>query len=233
MSGHIAIIPARGGSKRIPRKNIREFRGKPMIAWPLEVAVDSGLFDRVIVSTDDDEIAEVAGQFGASAPFRRPANLADDHTGTTDVIAHATRWLLDQGIEFEHVCSIYPTAPFLRAEDLRAGLDALNTGDWSFVFSASEFPAPIWRSFDLDENGGARMHFPGYYHARSQDLSRAFHDAGQFYWGRKQAWLDRYAVLAGHSHPIVIPRWRVVDIDTDDDWRQAETIASLLDALGE
>ncbi len=231
MTGNIAIIPARGGSKRIPRKNIREFLGKPMIAWPIEAARDSGFFDQVVVSTDDDEIAAIAEQFGASAPFRRPADLADDHTGTTDVIAHAVEWLMDQGVQFENVCSIYPTAPFLRADDLQAGLEALNKSNWNFIFSACEFPAPIWRSFDLDDNGGAKMHFPGHYHKRSQDLPRAFHDAGQFYWGRKEAWLQRYAILTSHSKPMVLPRWRVVDIDTQDDWQQAEKIGSALKAL--
>ena len=231
MTKNIAILPARAGSKRIPRKNIREFFGKPMIAWPIQAARDSGLFDQVVVSTDDDEIAEVAEHFGAVAPFRRPADLADDHTGTTDVIAHAAEWLSNQGVEFENACSIYPTAPFLRAEDLETGLGELDNGNWNFVFSACEFPAPIWRSFDLDEKGGARMHFPGHYETRSQDLPRAFHDAGQFYWGRKEAWLQRLAILNGHSKPLMLPRWRVIDIDTEDDWQQAERIASVMKAL--
>lgn len=222
MTKSIAIIPARGGSKRIPRKNIREFFGKPIIAWSIEAARASGLFDRIVVSTDDDEIATVAERHGAIAPFRRPAELADDRTGTTAVIAHAVDWLLNQGHEFENVCSIYPTAPLLRSSDLRDSLDMLLAGDWCFVFSACEFPAPIWRSFDLDDAGGARMHFPGHYHARSQDLPSAYHDAGQFYWGGKQAWLERLAILAGHSRPLLLPRWRVIDIDTEDDWQQAE-----------
>ena len=229
---NICVIPARGGSKRIPRKNIKNFLGKPMIAWSIEAAKESELFDRIVVSTDDDEIAEIAERFGAVAPFRRPAALADDHTGTTDVVAHAVDWLMNHDVEFENVCSIYPTAPFLKPSDLQAGLQTLLTDGRSFVFSACEFPAPIWRSFDLDENGGAKMHFPGHYHARSQDLPRAFHDAGQFYWGRKQAWLQRLAMLAGHSKPLLLPRWRVIDIDTEDDLQQAETIAATEHGLG-
>src|SRR5512143_2566251 len=150
----IAVIPARGGSKRIPRKNIKQFSGKPMIAWSIEAAKASGLFDRIIVSTDDAEIADVAGQWGAEVPFVRPDALSDDHAGTTAVVAHATQWAMDEGIHPVAVCCIYATAPFIRLDDLRHGWEALNSGDWDYVFTATEFPAPIFRAFQEMADGG-------------------------------------------------------------------------------
>lgn len=221
----VAIIPARGGSKRIPRKNIREFCGKPMIAWPLGVARDSGLFDYIAVSTDDDEIAAVAKQFGAEVPFRRPAELSDDQADTTKVIAHAVDWALHQGWALTGVCCIYATAPFLRALDLERGLRVLESGAWAYAFTATEFEAPIFRSFKKRPEGGVEMFFPEHFLTRSQDLPTALHDAGQFYWGRPEAWLEGKRLFDRHSAPVVIPRWRVQDIDDEDDWRRAEAIA--------
>lgn len=221
----IAVIPARGGSKRIPRKNIKPFRGKPMIAWSIEAACESGLFERILVSTDDAEIAEVARQHGAETPFVRPAELSDDHTGTTEVIAHATRWAQGQGWPLTAVCCIYATAPFLRAEDLRHGLQALERGHWAYAFTATDFPAPIFRSFRRNEHGGVEMFFPEHFKTRSQDLPAALHDAAQFYWGRPEAWTEGKRIFDGHSYAILIPRWRVQDIDSEDDWTRAEMIA--------
>jgi len=218
----IAVIPARGGSKRIPRKNIKDFCGKPMIAWPIEAAMASGLFDQVIVSTDDAEIAAVAKRCGAEVPFLRPAELADDHAGTTEVIAHATRWALDQGRELRAVCCIYATAPFIRVEDLKRGLEALESGAWAYAFAATEYAAPIFRSFKQLPGGGLEMFFPENYLTRSQDLPVALHDAGQFYWGRPSAWLEGKRAFDRWSMPVVIPRWRVQDIDTEEDWTRAE-----------
>jgi|SRR3989338_1527699 len=227
----IAIIPARGGSKRIPRKNIKGFCGKPMIAWSIEAAKVSGLFDRIIVSTDDDEIAEVAKQWGAEVPFIRPAELSNDYAGTTAVIAHATQWALDQGLEVEAVCCIYATAPFVQVEDLQRGWEALESGDWAYAFTVTDYAAPIFRSFKRTPDGGIEMFFPEHFSTRSQDLPSALHDAGQFYWGRPSAWIEGKRVFDRHSTPIVIPRWRVQDIDNEEDWLRAEILAAVINKM--
>jgi N-acylneuraminate cytidylyltransferase len=225
MSMNIAVIPARGGSKRIPRKNIKLFCGKPMIAWSIEAAKASDLFGRIIVSTDDNEIAQVASQWGAEVPFIRPAALSDDHAGTTEVIAHATQWAQNQGLAPSAVCCIYATAPFVRQQDLQRGLAALDSGPWDYAFTATEFAAPIFRSFRQLDTGGLEMFFPQHFTTRSQDLPQALHDAGQFYWGRPEAWLRSAKIFDRHSIPVLIPRWRVQDIDTADDWVRAEMLA--------
>lgn len=221
----LAVIPARGGSKRIPRKNIRPFCGRPIIAWPIEAAKRSALFDHVLVSTDDDEIAAVAGRCGAEAPFRRPAALADDHAGTVEVMGHAVRWAIEQGWPLAAACCIYATAAFVRAADLERGLRALQGGAWSYAFTATEYAAPIFRSFRQLPQGGVEMFFPEQFAARSQDLPVALHDAAQFYWGRPEAWLEGRSLFADHSIPVLVPRWRVQDIDTEEDWRRAELLA--------
>ena len=225
---NIAIIPARGGSKRIPRKNIRPFNGRPIIAWSIRAARQSGLFRHVLVSTDDHEIAEVARQCGAEVPFVRPAELADDYSTTGEVMAHAVRWAGEQGWPLEAACCIYATAPFIRPEDLAAGLEQLRSGHWNYVFSATEFSAPIFRAFKKEENGGLAMFFPQHYKTRSQDLPTALHDAAQFYWGLPDAWRNEQPIFAAHSTIINIPRWRSIDIDTEDDWCRAELMASEL-----
>ena len=222
---NIAVIPARGGSKRIPRKNIKNFFGKPMIAWSIEIAIASGLFDQIIVSTDDQEIAEVARNYGAEVPFLRPADLSNDYAGTTEVIAHATQWLIDQGLVVSAVCCIYATAPFVQVKDLIRGLQALESGSWSYAFSATDFAAPIFRAFIENPDGGIDMVFPEHFLTRSQDLPRALHDAGQFYWGQPSAWLEGKRIFDRHSIPIIIPRWCVQDIDNQEDWIRAEMIA--------
>jgi pseudaminic acid cytidylyltransferase len=227
----IAVIPARGGSKRIPRKNIKEFGGKPMIAWSIEAAKVSGLFDRVIVSTDDSEIAEVAKQFGAEIPFERPAELSNDHAGTTEVVAHATRWAQETWLDLEAVCCIYATAPFVLVSDLQRGWQALDSGDWDYAFAVTDFAAPIFRSFKQSTEGGVEMFYPEHFLTRSQDLPTALHDAAQFYWGRPQAWIEGRRVFDRRSFPVVIPRWRVQDIDTEEDWIRAELMFGALDAL--
>ncbi len=227
----IAVIPARGGSKRIPRKNIKDFCGKPMIAWSIEAAMASGLFDHIIVSTDDDEIAEVAKKWGAEVPFIRPAGLSNDYAGTTEVIAHATQWAIKQGGLVTAVCCIYATAPFVRAEDIRRGWEALESGDWAYAFTVTDYAAPIFRSFKINAEGGIEMFFPEYFATRSQDLPAAFHDAGQFYWGRPSAWVEGKRIFDRHSMPIVIPRWRVQDIDEADDWIKAELCFNQLKGL--
>jgi N-acylneuraminate cytidylyltransferase len=224
----IAVIPARGGSKRIPRKNIKDFCGKPMIAWSIEAAKASGLFDHIIVSTDDAEVADMAREWGAEVPFIRPVELSDDYAGTTEVVAHATRWSINQGWSVSAVCCIYATAPFVQVGDLRRGLKLLESGHWAYAFSATDFAAPIFRAFKQMAEGGVEMFFPEHFWTRSQDLPIALHDAGQFYWGRPSAWIESTRIFDRHSMPVVIPRWRVQDIDNQDDWIRAELIYNQL-----
>lgn len=224
------MIPARGGSKRIPRKNLRLFAGKPMMAHSIDRALESGLFDRVIVSTDDQEISEVAMACGAQVPFRRPAALADDYATTLDVMQHAVTWLQANGPEPTAICCIYATAPFISSADLARGLERFLADDWLYVFSAAAFAYPVFRSFQMEPDGGLRMVFPQHALTRSQDLPRALHDAGQFYWGQPQAWLNRAAIFSARSTVVEIPHWRVQDIDTPEDWDRAEVIGRLLNA---
>jgi pseudaminic acid cytidylyltransferase len=224
----MAVIPARGGSKRIPRKNIKPFNGKPMIAWSIEAAKVSGLFDRIIVSTDDAEIAEVAKQWGAEIPFTRPVELSNDFAATTEVIAHAAMWAIDQELDLESVCCIYATAPFVQVEDIKRGCEALDSGDWDYAFTVTDFAAPIFRAFKKTKLGGLEMFYPEYFGTRSQDLPIALHDAGQFYWGRSEAWIQGKRIFDNRSKPIVIPRWRVQDIDTPEDWERAEILAPVI-----
>jgi len=199
-----------------------------MIAHSIDCATRSGLFGRVIVSTDDDEIAEVATRHGAEVPFIRPKELSDDHTGTIEVIAHATQWLQSRGETLSAVACIYATAPFVRQEDLAQGLAVLDGGDWQYVFSATTFGYPIFRSFRRQADGGLEMFFPEHFTTRSQDLPEAMHDAGQFYWGRPGAWLQHLKIFEKWSTAVVIPRWRVQDIDTPDDWERAEMMSKYL-----
>ncbi|MGI9204994.1 MAG: pseudaminic acid cytidylyltransferase [Woeseiaceae bacterium] len=225
-------MPARGGSKRIPRKNIREFSGQPLIAHAIGTALASGLFDRVVVSTDDDEVSSIARASGAEVPFRRPSTLSGDYTGTTEVISHAVNWLQDHGCSnLKAVCCIYPTAVFMCAEDLAEGLAILESADWHYVFSATEFAAPVPRSFERGQSGRIKMLFPEKFGTRSQDLAEVFHDAGQFYWGTPEAWLGLERIFDRHSTIIRIPRWRVQDIDTEEDWRRALCIATCMAEL--
>lgn len=224
---NIAVIPARGGSKRIPRKNIRPFFGKPMIAWSIAAARESGCFDRVIVSTDDDEIAEVAMAFGAEVPFRRPAELSDDHATTVPVIAHAVRWQQAHAA-VERACCIYATAPFVRAEDIRAGLELLETGGCSYVFSVTSYAFPIQRALRLGADGHVGMFQPEHSATRSQDLEEAYHDAGQFYWGGATTWLAQTPIFDTAAAGLRLPRKRVQDIDSVEDWERAEIIFQAL-----
>ncbi|WP_447044905.1 pseudaminic acid cytidylyltransferase [Vreelandella sp. H-I2] len=227
---NIAIIPARGESKRIPRKNIRNFCGKPMIAWSVEAALASGCFDRVIVSTDDDEIAQVAIECGAKVPFLRPAELSDDYSGTLPVIAHAVNWVKSEGVSPEAVCCLYATAPFVRPDDLQAGLKALNEENADYAFSVTSYAFPIQRALRMTKQGKVEMFHPQHFNTRSQDLEEAWHDAGQFYWGRAEAWLNELPIFSQHSVPVKLPRHRVQDIDTLEDWERAEWLFKAWDA---
>ncbi len=224
----VAIIPARGGSKRIPRKNIKAFHGKPMIAYSIEAAIASGCFDKVIVSTDDEEIAAVARAHGAEVPFLRPAEISDDYATTMDVMAHAIHWCQNDGWDVEAVCCLYATAPFVLPEDLQRGYALLRDTGAQFVFSATSFPFPIQRAIKLDEFGSVSMFSPENEQVRSQDLEEAYHDAGQFYWGKTSAFLARFSMFSPHSKAVLLPRNRVQDIDTPEDWELAEALFSVL-----
>ena len=226
---NIAIIPARGGSKRIPRKNIKLFFGKPMIAWSIEAAKASGCFDRIVVSTDDDEIAEIAKRYGAEVPFMRPAELSNDFAGTTPVVKHAIETLLAQGGTLNDVCCIYATAPFVTAEDIRQAFEKLVANNCNYVFSATSFPFPIQRALKVSERGYVEMFQPENFAKRSQDLEESFHDAGQFYWGTVKAWVDESLIFGHNSMAHILPRYRVQDIDTPEDWLRAEMLFKALE----
>jgi pseudaminic acid cytidylyltransferase len=228
----LAVIPARGGSKRIPRKNIKLFGGKPMIAWSIETALQSRCFDYVLVTTDDDEIAEVAQAYGAEVPFIRPAHLSDDHTSTIPVIAHSIQQLQTQnGIAVTDVCCIYATAPFLKETDLTLGLQMLKNTNTNYVFSVTSYPFPIQRAIRINLNQRVEMFQEEYLNIRSQDLEDAWHDAGQFYWGKAQAWLSGAPIFGSNSAAVILPRYRVQDIDTLEDWKRAELMFKALNSL--
>lgn len=217
---NIAIIPARGGSKRIPRKNIKNFCGKPMIAYSIEAALNSGCFDRVVVSTDDSEIANVAVEYGAEVPFIRPEKFSDDYSTTMDVIQHAILALnLDDN---DCVCCIYATAPFVTATFLKQGLEQLIKEDIDYAFSATEFSFPIQRAFKLNNAQRVELFQSEYENTRSQDLESAYHDAGQFYWGTVNAFSKGNPIFSNKSMPVILPIMHVQDIDTQSDWEIAE-----------
>lgn len=224
----IAIIPARGGSKRIPRKNIRPFCGQPMLAYAILAAQQSGCFSKVVVSTDDEEIAKVARQLGADVPFLRPANLADDHTGTTPVVIDTIQRLDQLSIQAEHYCCIYATVPLIQAADLRAARDRLLASKAPFVYTVAEFGFPIQRAVRMDEQGRVTPFWPEQMAKRSQDLEPAYQDAGQFYWGSRAAWLGGISPVGGEGIGHILPRHRVVDIDTPEDWHLAELLYQVL-----
>jgi pseudaminic acid cytidylyltransferase len=224
----IAVIPARGGSKRIPRKNIRPFAGTPIIGYPIAAALACGLFERVIVSTDDDEIAAVARGFGAETPFLRPAAIADDHAGTNAVVKHAIEYLRARGETVDYACCIYATAPFVRPDYLCQGYAVLAASDKQFAFSVTSFPFPIQRALRILPDGALDAFAPEHRYTRSQDLEEAYHDAGQFYWGRADAFVDGAVLFSPVSLPVVLPRHLVQDIDTLEDWRRAELMYAAL-----
>lgn len=220
----IAVIPARGGSKRVPRKNIKPFAGKPMIGYAIEAALACEAIDRVVVSTDDEEISAIARDFGAELPFRRPAELADDITPTVPVIAHAIEACRELGWDVTHACCIYPGVPFIRTADLGEALALLeqNSGE-GYTFPVTGFPSPIQRALKRGEDGKVAPFNPEHVGTRTQDLEPGYFDAGQFYWGGTQAWLAGHNIHA-NGRAIVLPEWRVVDIDTPDDWDRAEML---------
>lgn len=226
----VAVIPARGGSKRVPGKNVRLFAGRPMLSWPISAALESDVFDHVIVSTDDPNIAATARELGASTPFVRPAELSDDFATTSDVVRHALACTENAIGPVDSLCCLYATAPFVTAADLRGALRELESSDASFVFSVTSFAFPIQRALRMDASGAVSMFDPRFERTRSQDLEPAYHDAGQFYWGRARAWAEATPIFAPTSKAWVLPRHRVQDIDTEEDWVRAELMFSALRA---
>jgi pseudaminic acid cytidylyltransferase len=225
---NIAIIPARAGSKRIKNKNLKQFYGKPIIAWSIEEAIKSKCFDEVFVSTDSYSIAEVAKEYGAKVPFIRNSNLSDDHTGILDVIKDAIEQLSSIGYEFENVCCIFATAPFIESNYIHDGLKKIMNNNQIFVLSATTFKYPVQRSFTIDGKKGMQMLFEENYHTRTQDLSEVWHDAAQFYWGSKETWKNANKIFLNSSEIVKIPNIVVQDIDTNEDWKNAELVYKIL-----
>lgn len=221
MKNAIAVIPARGGSKRIPKKNIKDFHGKPLIAYSIEVALKSNLFDKVVVSTDDEEIAQISKKYGAEVPFLRPKELSDDFTGTGAVVNHTIDFLKEQGEDYDFVCTIYATAPFLDEKYLIEGFEKLKNSTAKNAFSCTSMPFPIQRTFKITENERCEMFWPENFMKRSQDFEEAYQDAGQFYWTSLNI-KSNEIIFGKDSIPIVLPRYLVQDIDTIEDWIRAE-----------
>lgn len=228
----VAIIPARGGSKRIPKKNIKTFAGEPIISYSIKAAQEANLFDRIIVSTDSGEIAETAISYGVEVPFIRPVELADDFTGTVPVLLHTLNWLEEHGFAAEYFCCIYATAPFIRPEFLIKGFSLLKKKRAATAFSVTTFPYPIFRALKIGTNGRIEMFWPEHENSRSNDLPEAYLDAGQFYWGDTEKFIRKKAFFSSEALPVVIPRYLVQDIDTPEDWETAEKMYSALQMDG-
>lgn len=225
---NICFIPARGGSKRIPRKNIKHFRGEPMISWSIKAALDSNCFEKIIVSTDDQEIADISSLLGAEVPFKRPQDLSNDYATTQEVILHGINWLEKYKLDADLICCIYATAPFIQSEEIKKGMKMCSENkSESFVFSATTFDFPIQRAIKIDKNGLSYMLNPKNYIKRSQDLEEYYHDAGQFYIGSKNTWKNKFSFFE-KGKPLLLPRWRVQDIDNQEDWIRAEKLHQIL-----
>jgi N-acylneuraminate cytidylyltransferase len=219
---NVAVIPARGGSKRIPKKNVKPFAGKPLIAYSILAALESKLFDRVIVSTDSEEIAATSVAWGAETPFLRPEELSDDMTGTDPVLLHAIEWLEQHGGAPDYLCCIYATAAFVQEQYLRQGFELLVQNRATTAFSVTTYPYPIFRSLRINTNGRLEMFWPEYLKNRSQDLEEAYHDAGQFYWVTVEKYKQEAKLFSMDAVPVMLPRWLVQDIDTPEDFVRAE-----------
>lgn len=224
----LCIIPARGGSKRIPRKNIKEFCGQAMIGYSIEAAITSQCFDKVIVSTDDQEIVEVAKSFGAEVPFIRPDELANDHAATIPVVKHTIEWFDEQGQSPTDVCCLYATAPFIQSQTISKAFQQLQESEADYCFSVTSFAFPIQRSIRITQDNKVDMFYPENFNVRSQDLEEAYHDAGQFYWGKAQAFKDELPIFSETASPYILPRYLVQDIDTMEDWIRAEAMHRVL-----
>ena len=224
----LCVIPARGGSKRIKNKNIKFFVQKEIIYYSIKAALNSKLFDKIIVSTDSKAIAKIAEKYGAEVPFVRPANISDDQTATIPVIKHAIKFYESQNILIDDVCCIYATAPFIQSTDIKETFKILKSHKWDYVFVATKYNHPIYRSFKKDKNAGTKMLYTNQFNSRSQDLEDIYHDAGQFYWGTADAWKKNTKIFSKNSTFKTIPSWRVNDIDTIDDWKRAEFMFQIL-----
>jgi len=227
------VIPARGGSKRIPRKNIKSFCGQEIIGYSIKAALDSKCFDQVIVSTDDAEITEVAKSFGASVPFVRPAELANDYAVTLAVISHAVEWFDEKGQSPSEVCCLYATAPFVRAVTIKKAYDQMQLTQADYCFSTTSFAFPIQRAIKLTAKSRIEMFYPEYLEIRSQDLEESYHDAGQFYWGKAEAFKQKKPFFSESASPYLLPRHLVQDVDTLEDWKRAELMYQVLKISGE
>lgn len=221
---NLCIIPARGGSKRIPRKNVKSFLGKPMLAYSIEAAMATNLFDEVMVSTDDDEIAEVARQYGAKVPFMRSSETANDFATTADVLHEVIDKYKELGREFDNFCCVYATAPMVQSKDIISAYNRLQSSDFTIVYPVVQFSYPIWRCLDLAEDGSMKRHWPEYENSRSQDLPKEYHDTGTFYWHKTKKWLAGNIKVGG----IEVDETTVQDIDTESDWKIAEMKYRLL-----
>jgi len=228
---NICVIPARGGSKRILRKNIKEFVGKPIIAYSIEAALESNCFDRVIVSTDDDEIANVAKKYGAQVPFIRPDELSDDYSGVIPVIQHAIEWLNNEGQSPIDVCCLYATAPFVQAKAIQQAYVQMKEVQADYCFTVTSFAFPIQKAIRLTQDDRVDMFYPEFFETRSQDLVEAYHDAGQFYWGKAEAFKQQKLIFSRDSIPYILPRHLVQDIDTQEDWTRAEVMFRVLQEI--
>jgi N-acylneuraminate cytidylyltransferase len=229
----LCVIPARGGSKRIPRKNIKSFNGKPIIAYSIDTALKSGCFDKVIVSTDDQEIANLAIKQGAEVPFIRPAELANDHAGTLPVVKQAIEWFEQNDTPPDEVCCLYATAPFIQTQALQKAYQQLQKNKADYCFTVTSFPFPIQRAIKVTKKNKIEMFQPEYLNTRSQDLEEAYHDAGQFYWGKASSFKAMEPLFSNNASPYLLPRYLVQDIDTPEDWLKAELMYQVLLKTGE
>tara|TARA_Y100000031_G_scaffold120891_1_gene135190 strand:- start:819 stop:1514 length:696 start_codon:yes stop_codon:yes gene_type:complete len=218
----IAIIPARGRSKRIPGKNYKKFNGRPIIASTIRKLKESKIFDRIIVSTDSKKIANISIKMGAEIPFIRSKFLSNDYTSTLSVVSNCVRFLCNQGHEFDYVCCVYAPNPFLQINDLKKGLNKIKKNKYNYVLSAITFQFPFFRSFTYSHSQGIKMLISKNLNKRSQDLKEIICDAGQFYWGHKESWIYEKKLFSKKSGIIKIPTWRYHDIDTPENWKRAE-----------
>lgn len=230
MNKNLCIIPARGGSKRIPRKNIKHFRGKPIIAYSIEAALNSGLFTSVMVSTDDKEIAEIGKIYGAEVPFLRSVKTSDDFATTVDVLLEVLESYKELGAEFDKMCCIYPTAPFVTEAKLRQAFEKLSSENLDAVFPVVQFSYPITRALKMQGNK-LQFFFPEFKNSRSQDLEKAFHDAGQFYFINSRTFVNTHAIITDNTGGITISEMEAQDIDTETDWKLAELKYELLQSF--
>ena len=218
---NLAIITARGGSKRIPRKNIKEFCGKPIIAYSIEAAIKSGCFDEVMCSTDDEEIAEVAKRYGAVVPFMRSAATSNDFATTADVLSEVIAECQKRGKSFDYFCCLYPTAPFVNADRIRQGLEKMVAANANGAMPVVQYSYPIQRALRIAD-GTLALREPEHLRSRSQDLEPMYHDAGQYYWYKTEAFKANPNIMSINPLAVITPEEEVQDIDTLDDWKLAE-----------